>query len=120
MENKLRPLENLHILLWLLKDICWVMLAKWPGIIMIIPTILLALYITWLSRKDHLNFYHNLAIVFWISANSTWMVGEFFFEDGLRTPAKVFFGIGLLIVACYYWQYPPWKSIVEDSKNLKS
>lgn len=52
---------------------------------------------------------HNLAIDFWITANCTWMVGEFYGWDanlwgpyGLREFSIVPFGIGLLILAYYY------------------
>ncbi len=100
--QKIREYENLHILLWLLKDTCWVMLWRIPGLIMIIPTIAVAIHITWLSRKTPSDLYHNLAICCWISANSIWMTGEFFFEDTLRTPAMFFFAAGLMAV-CYYY-----------------
>ena len=42
-----RKIENLHIVLWLIKDLFWVMLWKPLGLIMIIPTIGASLLITW-------------------------------------------------------------------------
>ena len=42
-----RKIENLHIVLWLIKDLCWVMLWKPLGLIMITPTIGASLLITW-------------------------------------------------------------------------
>lgn len=36
---RFRKLENLHIVLWLIKDLCWAMLWKPLGLIMIVPTI---------------------------------------------------------------------------------
>ncbi len=117
-QSPVRPLENLHILLWLLKDICWVMMAEVPGLLMIIPTLFLAMRITWLSRNNRADLYHNLAIVFWIMANSTWMVGEFFFNDGWRAPAKIFFVAGLLVVSWYY--YSEWSRNRADSKKTKA
>ena len=50
--------------------------------IMIVPTIGLAFYISWISRRDKAELFHNLAVCCWISANSTWMIGEFYYEDG--------------------------------------
>jgi uncharacterized membrane protein (GlpM family) len=102
MSGKLRDYENFHIVLWLLKDSCWVMDFKIPGLIMIIPTISVALHITWLHRQTMSELYHNLAVVSWIMANSVWMIGEFFFNDTLRPVAAVFFVIGLLLVSVYY------------------
>lgn len=107
ISDKLREYENFHIVLWLLKDTCWVMDFKIPGLIMILPTIAVALHITWLHRKSNAELLHNLAVVSWISANSVWMIGEFFYEDTLRPIATVFFIIGLLMVASYYFIVRP-------------
>jgi uncharacterized membrane protein (GlpM family) len=107
MSGKLRDYENFHIVLWLLKDSCWVMDFKIPGLIMIIPTIAVAIHITWLHRQSMSELYHNLAIVSWITANSVWMIGEFFFKDTLRPAAAVFFVIGLLLVSVYYFVVKP-------------
>ena len=52
---------------------------------------------------------HNLAVVFWITANCTWMIGEFYKWDegvyGLRHIALIPFSIGLLLLAAYYLLY---------------
>lgn len=98
----IRRFENLHILLWLLKDLCWVTLSRSLGIFMILPTIGLALFITYISRRDKAEFAHNMAVCLWICANSVWMIGEFFYDDGLRPAAIVFFIAGLLMIARYY------------------
>ena len=94
--------ENFHIVLWLVKDSCWVLNWKWLGIAMVIPTVGMALYIAWKHRADRYEFLHALATVFWISANSTWMVGEFLFQDSLRSPAIVLFSCGVISVLCHY------------------
>ena len=69
---------------------------------MIIPTIAVAVHITWLRRKIRSDLYHNLAICLWISGNSIWMIGEFFFDDTFRSVVVVLFGTGLLSVLYYY------------------
>ncbi len=59
--------------------------------------------------------YHNLAIVFWISANSYWMIAEFFHFDekivfaniDFKELSIVPFGIGILILAYYYIIWKP-------------
>ena len=109
---KFRKVENLHILLWLIKDACWALNFKIPALIMIIPTLLVAVLITFQTRKIISELLHNLAIDFWIIANCTWMVGEFYGWDvnligtwGLRQFAIIPFGIGLLILAYYYLIY---------------
>lgn len=107
MKRSMREYENLHIVMWLLKDTCWVLDFKIPGLIMIFPTILVAIHITWLYRNNRSELFHNLAVVTWICANSVWMIGEFFFNDTLRPIATVFFVLGLLLVSTYYFIVRP-------------
>lgn len=104
MESKLRKLENAHVLLWLIKDACWVMELRLPGVLMIVPTLIMAFYLSWTSRKLPDDFYHNLAICCWILANSVWMVGEFFFNDQTRPVAICFFALGFVPIAIAYYQ----------------
>jgi hypothetical protein len=80
-----------------------------PGLIMIVPTLTVALVITWQTRHMRSELFHNLAVVFWITANCTWMIGEFFHIDeniwhgyGLRDAAIIPFSCGLLVLAYYY------------------
>ena len=72
-----RRMENMHIIFWLLKDISWCMVWKPVGIAMIFPTLIIAIIIAFKSRKIKTELSHNLAIVFWITANSYWMISEF-------------------------------------------
>jgi len=78
MTKKLRHLENLHIPLWLIKDTCWMMQWKTIGVSMVLPTVAVAIYICFITRKSPLRFWPNVAVTLWLSANSTWMLGEFF------------------------------------------
>lgn len=102
MFHSLRASENFHILLWLFKDICWVMDLKLLGVIMVVPTLAMALYIMWRSRSDLGELLHCIAVVFWIMANSSWMIGEFFYNDGTRPIAIGFFVGGILVALWYY------------------
>lgn len=112
---KYRQMENTHILFWLVKDISWCMVWKPLGILMILPTLGIALVIAWRTRALKSELAHNLAIVFWISANSYWMLSEFFGFDTVRigtiTDGKhlaiIPFGIGLAILAYYYLVQKP-------------
>ena len=79
---------------------------------MIVPTLLVAILITYQTRKITSEFLHNLAIDFWITANCTWMVGEFYGWDenligtwGLRQFSIIPFSVGLLILGYYYLVY---------------
>jgi len=98
----LRATENFHIVLWLFKDLCWVQDQKLLGTIMILPTVLMAIWIAWRSRADIGELLHSAAVVCWICANSVWMLGEFFANDRTRPLATVFFVLGLLCVGWFY------------------
>jgi hypothetical protein len=109
---RFRKTENMHILLWLLKDLCWASHLKIPGLIMIVPTLTVAIVITWQTRHMKGELFHNLAIDFWITANCSWMIGEFFHLDeniwhgyGLRQFALIPFSLGLAALAYYYLIY---------------
>ena len=101
---RFRRTENLHILMWLLKDLCWAMLWKPLGVAMLIPTLVVAVLITWQTRRLKAELFHNLAVVCWISANGYWMITEFFWEenDSLRYYTSIPFSIGLLFILLYY------------------
>lgn len=75
--DSIRKLENMHVVFWLLKDISWCMVWKPLGIAMIVPTLSIAIWIAWKNRQIKSELAHNLAIVFWISANAYWMISEF-------------------------------------------
>jgi hypothetical protein len=102
MHTTLRATENFHIVLWLLKDLCWVMAWKPLGLAMFIPTLLIAAWIAWRSRADAGELLHSLAVVCWITANGVWMMGEFWFDDTKRHWALPFFVLGLLCVGWYH------------------
>lgn len=108
--KKIRGIENLHILLWICKDTCWVQEYRWVGVGLIVPTLCVAIFLTKKSFPHRDEFIHNLAVCFWISANSIWMIGEFFFDDHTRNIAIVFFGLGLLTLATHY--LPKWAGML--------
>lgn len=71
-------LETAHIPLWLLKDICWLMEYRTAGMIIAVPTILVAFWVAIITRKDKNLFLPNVSIAFWIIANANWMTAEFY------------------------------------------
>lgn len=100
--HEIRRVENLHIALWLLKDISWVSDWKWFGLAVAVPTLAVATQLTWRTRAIRSELVHNLAVCCWICANIVWMIGEFYFDDGTRPFAKLFFYAGLSLLAVYY------------------
>ena len=113
----IREYENLHILLWLLKDICWLMEFKLAGLFMAIPTIIVALHITWLKRKQLSELLHNMAICHWISANAIWMIGEFFYNDTLRPISAIFFALGFITLFIYYGYLLPKRFLMNKKTS---
>jgi hypothetical protein len=111
---KYRKMENLHIVFWLFKDIGWCLIWKPLGIIMIFPTLLISIVIAYRTRGLVSELCHNLAITFWISANSYWMISEFFHFDAnviigwitYKHLALIPFFLGVFCLLFYYliWQ----------------
>lgn len=117
-----RKMENLHIVFWLLKDISWCMIWKPLGIAMVFPTLIIALVIAWRTRHLISEVCHNLAIAFWISANSYWMISEFLHFDArslsgnytFKHLAVIPFVLGTIPLLYYYlWWRPRNKNVVE-------
>jgi len=100
--NDTRRIENLHVALWLMKDVSWVSDWKILGLIMVIPTLFVALKICWDTRDRLPDLIHNIAVSLWICANTTWMVGEFFYDDTTRPLARLFFFAGMALLSGYY------------------
>jgi hypothetical protein len=111
--KNIREYENLHIALWLIKDTCWVTGWRVAGMIMIIPTLIVAIHIAWRSRQNISDLFHSIAVCLWITANATWMTGEFFYSDSLRPYALIFFSAGLIIVSFYYVIHFPQRQLNE-------
>lgn len=107
---KFRKIENLHILFWLMKDLCWCLLFRPLGIIMIFPTLTVAIWIAWRNRHIVAELTHNVAIALWIVANSMWMIDEFFFNEKIRPYCVIPFSLGILILFYYYFYYSPLQS----------
>ena len=105
---KFRSLENLHVLFWLIKDICWCIGFKPLGVVMIFPTLIVAIYIMIKNRHIVPELAHNLAIILWITANSLWMIFEFTGTDEeLKYYCLIPFLAGLVILIYYYIIYSP-------------
>ena len=79
---------------------------------MIVPTIIVAIWLLIKSKENQTDLFHNAAVCCWISANSTWMIGEFFFKDTLRPYAIGFFIIGIIILAFYNLFYSKEEELV--------
>src|SRR5262245_21502418 len=107
---RFRRMENMHIVFWLMKDISWCLILKELGIAMLIPTLKIAIIISWRTRSMPSELSHNLAIVFWITANGYWMISEFFEFDTLpvwneftgKHIALIPFLTGAFILLYYY------------------
>ena len=110
-----RKMENLHIVFWLFKDISWCMIWRPLGIAMVFPTLMIAIIISWRNRQYMSELCHNLAITAWITANSYWMISEFFHFDTIplfgvysyKHLALIPFSLGILLLAFYYFIWKP-------------
>lgn len=101
--QKIRKYENLHIVFWLIKDSCWMLDLKWPGTIMMVPTLFLAAYLV-IKTLGSPEVYVSAAVLFWILANSYWMMMEFFNDNAYKNFAAIPFGLGFVMVGLFYWK----------------
>ena len=119
--SRYRKMENMHILFWLLKDVAWCMIWKVLGLVMILPTLIISIIIAWRTRSFKSELAHNLAITLWITANSYWMISEFFgFDETVllmgiegKYVAVLRFSLGVFILAFYYLFQRPKESKAE-------
>jgi hypothetical protein len=119
--SRYRKMENMHILFWLLKDVAWCMIWKVLGLVMILPTLIISIIIAWRTRSFKSELAHNLAITLWITANSYWMISEFFgFDETVllmgiegKYVAVLPFSLGVFILAFYYLFQRPKESKAE-------
>jgi len=103
-------IDNLHVVLWILKDLSWCFGWVYVGLSMILPAVLVAIYILLYHSVTPEKFIHNVSIIFWISANSIWMASEFLgfenqiggFPIGGKIIAGSLFVAGLALVSGYY------------------
>lgn len=100
--SPLRIQENLHVVLWLIKDLSWLMEYRMLGLLMVAPTITVAGIIAWKSRHIRVELLHAMAVILWISANSTWMIEDLFLDGRGHVIAQALFLSGLLILAVHY------------------
>ena len=97
------PMEYAHVFLWLVKDMCWAQGWKLAGTIMVIPTIVVAIILTWLQRFQSVTLAHNVAITLWITSNSLWMLAEFYKQEEILKPVSTAgFALGLLVLGIQY------------------
>ena len=103
MTEKIRKSENMHVMLWLIKDCCWMMDIKYLGTFMVFPTIAMAAYVCYLSKKELNSLLPHLAVMSWICANSLWMLFDFY-QWTLKPYALVFFCTGLIFIMIYLYR----------------
>lgn len=99
--SKLKKLENIHILFWLFKDGFWMLNFQTLAIIMVIPTIIIAIINVFIIKQE-LEILIHLAILCWILANCIWMFNEFYVINYYKYYASAFFSLGILFMFLYF------------------
>jgi hypothetical protein len=99
----LEVMETAHIPLWLVKDVCWLMTYRTLGVVVAIPTILVAIIMAFITYGDKDRFLPNISIALWIIANANWMFAEFF-EWDTRFLSLYPFVAGILVFAFFLGQ----------------
>lgn len=98
----IRFIENIHVGLWLCKDMFWMLELKSLGTIMIVPTVLAAIVVLFKSRETN-ELWVNISVLCWILANSIWMLADFYTINKLFS--LPFFIIGIISFIYYLSTY---------------
>ena len=105
--NKIKLTENIHVCFWLVKDLCWMMEYKTLGFLMIIPTIMLAIWIVY-KTANNIDLWINLSVLFWIISNAIWMILEFISKEQFKNWISIPFCIGLIFCIIYLYKSKIW------------
>ncbi|MEO6149445.1 MAG: hypothetical protein ABIN95_04610, partial [Mucilaginibacter sp.] len=89
----------------------------------IFPTLIVAIVIAYRTRQMVSELCHNLAITFWIAANSYWMISEFIGFDRIvihdwftyKHLALIPFFTGVFCLAYYYLIWQPKHPDAEET-----
>lgn len=72
------------------------------GLIIAVPTILVAFWMCFITYKESDHFLPNVSIAFWIVANANWMVAEFY--DLKTKPYSIYpFLLGVLAFVIFVY-----------------
>ncbi len=102
MTKKQQFISDLHFPLWLLKDFMWMADLPIISLILAVPAILVSLWLCMMTAGKSLS--ENKMILFWLLANTNWMVSEKF-EVPTIWLAYIFFGLGLIEIIVYIRRY---------------
>ncbi len=89
--KNIRNIHEIHITSWLVKDIFWTLKLTWLATIMVIPTLILAIFIL-LTEKEYRD--GNLIMFFWLGMNIFWMLHEL--QNLPYWPVQIFMFLGVL------------------------
>lgn len=91
-------LNVVHLPLWILKDLMWLLKYGLISFTLSIPTIIISILLVF-NTKGYVRM-ENMILLFWLSGNTLWMSDEMF---GVHTLpfAIVSFAIGILISVKY-------------------
>ena len=126
-----RGLDNVHIYLWITKDLCWVQSWLLPGLIIgglaCLYAFFLVLRACW--RRNISEFWIKFAEMMWLFANAWWMIGELhddhygYFDDGEKSivdkhtkEAGIIFICTLVWITLYYLLLKPL-NLLEETKE---
>lgn len=78
---------------------------KYMGMLMIIPTLTVAIWMIKRTWND-LEKWINLSVLFWVMANSWWMITEFYgIDETMKYYSSFPFTLGFLFFFVYVWNF---------------
>jgi hypothetical protein len=88
--KKILNIHEIHVISWLLKDVFWTLKWTWMATVMVLPTLLLALYI-FIREKESRD--SNLVLLSWLNMNIFWMLHEL--QNLPYWPVQLFMFLGI-------------------------
>jgi hypothetical protein len=94
----LKKIERLHVPLWLVKDMFWMLGYGELSLLFAAPTIIISILLIMVKRGSER--YVELMMGFWLTANTFWMAHELF-KTNTKGIALVMFMYGIIIFPMY-------------------
>lgn len=94
--------ESAPIVLNLIKDTGWCYTWGIVSVVTIIPVLSFQVYECWRARKDGTyKVFQNIMATLAVAANGTWMIGDLYFHDRLRSYGKLIFNLSFICLGLY-------------------
>ena len=98
-EARLATIESAGSVLWFLMDGFWLLELEWPTYLLLVPTVAAHLISFAFTRRTAADLTVTASLNSWVLMNALWVIGDLQGLPALVVAAKVFFGLGVAMLA---------------------